>query len=611
MSRRRVGPGEAAHWGYLSVAVVALAVLALVSLALEFGFDKPPLPLPLLIATQIVAVIAYVLRRVFEVLGAVDRWRAVRSAWVDVVILLGAAVFLIVRLELVARPVLRVSALYVGVLQVMLLVRVGIAAVRLNLMLSQSRLRPTRVFALTFGAMILLGTCALSVPKATQTELHERPDFSIPRHLVNCAFTATSATCVTGLAVYDTGAEFTLYGQIVILILIQGGGLGIMIFGSVLGLLVGRRLSLRQSLAMQDAVSYRTVGDIRRIVLFVLVFTFLAEAIGAVAMLGMWDASWPLGRRLYYSVFHAVSAFCNAGFSLQPDSLVGFRRSWQVYGWIMPLIVLGGLGFPVLRDLLALLRAGARRWWVRWRDISRSGNLPRRHRLTLHTKVVLVTTLVLIVLPVFGFLAFETAHSTAMMSTDALSSMPFAGRLLDALFLSVTCRTAGFNTVAMDADSLSPGSHMLAAILMFVGGSPGSTAGGVKTAALFVLLSSVVALLRGRDRVEAFGRTVPERVVRRAAVVAVVMFALVGVITLLLCLTESVSLRAAMFEAVSACGTVGLSMGLTPELTMPGRIVIMLAMFAGRLGPLTLLVALAGEGPQARYDYPAEEVGIG
>ncbi|MFQ5495506.1 MAG: potassium transporter TrkG, partial [Phycisphaerae bacterium] len=194
---------------------------------------------------------------------------------------------------------------------------------------------------------------------------------------------------------------------------------------------------------------------------------------------------------------------------------------------------------------------------------------------------------------------------------DTLAEATPAGRLLDAVFLSVTCRTAGFNTVRMDPDALSPASHMLAVVLMFVGGSPGSTAGGVKTVGLAVLLLSVAATLRGRRRVTAMGRTIPDPVVKRAAVVIIVMFALVSLVTLLLCFTEQASLRESMFEAVSACGTVGLSTGLTPDLTSAGRVVILLAMFAGRLGPLTLLVALAGTSDGARYDYPNEEVGIG
>jgi trk system potassium uptake protein TrkH len=187
----------------------------------------------------------------------------------------------------------------------------------------------------------------------------------------------------------------------------------------------------------------------------------------------------------------------------------------------------------------------------------------------------------------------------------------WGGRMLDALFLSVTCRTAGFNTVNMGADALSPGTHTLSGILMFVGGSPASTAGGIKTVGLAVLCLGVWATLRGRKNVEAFGRTIPEMIVRRAAVIGLVMFALVGAVSVVLMYTESVSMREAIFESVSACGTVGLSTGLTPELTVGGRAVILVAMFAGRLGPLTLLIALAGSATSPRYEYPEESVGIG
>lgn len=595
----------------LHVAVIVMAAAAVVSLALEFGFYVPPVPVTALVVTQIGAVAVYVLSRLHGIWVAGNRRAYLRSCWFDGLLILSAGAFLLIEIERVDRHVLRASTLYVAALQVVLLIRVAVAAARLNLSLSQSRLHPTRVLAITFVSLIVLGGLALSLPKATSVALHGAPDFSVPHHILNSLFTATSATCVTGLVVYDTGVDYTRTGQVIILLLIQAGGLGIMIFGSVFGMLAGRQLSLKQSLVLQDALSYRTLGQLRTMILFIVLFTVTAETVGALLLYPMWHELPSAGDRWFHSVFHAVSAFCNAGFALQSDSLIGYNRSWQVYGCFMPLIVLGGLGFPVLHDLWRGAVAFVRRHLAAAPGVSFEA-MPMRSRFTLHTKLVLITTAVLIVVPTIMFYLFETfGTGRGTVEPETLASGTAAGRVLDALFYAVTCRTAGFNTISMTREALSPASHMLGAILMFIGGSPASTAGGVKTVALAVLLLGVWGTLRGRPSVEALGRTIPDTVVRRAAVVVTVMVGVVSIVTLLLCFTEHISLRESMFESVSACGTVGLSTGLTPELTTGGRVVIMAAMFAGRLGPLTVLIALAGQKGASRYEYPAEQVGIG
>lgn len=610
--------------------VTVCAVGALTSLALEFGFDRPPVPVPILVAMQIVAVAVYVVSRGWGVIRSGDRWAALRSNWLDALLLIAAMTYLFVRLELSHRPVLKLSTVYVGTMQVILLARLGIEGLKLNLAISQTRLHPARLLMLTFLVMIVFGTLLLALPKSTEDRLRRQPDFSVPRHVLNCAFTAVSASCVTGLVVYDTGTDFTRYGQTVILVLIQVGGLGIMIFGSGLGLLVGQRLSLRQSLVLQDTISHRTLGQLRLMVVFILVTTFAMEAVGALMLYPMWQGIESRGDRAFYSVFHAVSAFCNAGFALPSDSLIAYRRSWAVYGCIAPLIVLGGLGFPVLHNLWLSLHSAVLRWRNRlserpwWRVRAGTGTFSEargdmhliRHRITVHTKIVLVMTGVLLAVATVGFVVFESLGlsgdpSTAPQTGATLAGASGFGVWLDAFFYSVTCRTAGFNTVRMDADALTPASHLLGAVLMFIGGSPGSTAGGIKTVGLAVLLLDIWATLRGRQHVEVFHRTIPTAVVRRCAVIIVVMFGLVGAASMTLCASEHVSLRVAAFEAVSAAGTVGLSMGLTPDLTVLGRIVIMAVMFAGRLGPLTVLIALAGRTDSVRYQYPEEPVDIG
>jgi trk system potassium uptake protein TrkH len=601
----------------LRLAVKVIAALALVSLALEFGFIEPPLPLWLLIGVQAAAVVLYVFSRGYEFVRSPHKLKTLRGLWLDL-LLLAVVLLVLVFLEVdrSRRPVLRLSALYIAAMQILLVTRLVIEAVRLNLSLSQSRLHPARLMVLTFAGLILAGTLALALPRSVQSHVYEAPDFSVGRHLVNCLFTSVSATCVTGLVVYDTGSDFTPVGQSVILILIQLGGLGIMVFGGLFGLLVGRQLSLRQSLAMQDTLGHQTLGDMRRMIWFIVASTFVIEAIGAAMLYPMWRDVGTSELRVFQSVFHAISAFCNAGFALRSDSLTAYQRAWQVYLVVIPLIIVGGLGFPVVSDLWRAMKVGFDR--LTTRIAGRPGfYAPRlRHRFSLHTKIVLTTSLVLILVGTLGFVVLEWRRGSMGEvgkgpSGTVMREASFGGRILDALFLSVTCRTAGFNTVQMDADSLSPESHTLAALLMFIGGSPASTAGGVKTVALAVLCLGVLATIRGRRNVETFGRTIPEMVVRRVAAIAFIMFLLVGLAAILLMYTESVSMREAVFESVSACGTVGLSTGLTPDLTVAGRLVIIAAMFAGRLGPLTLLIALAGPTAQPRYEYPAEQVTIG
>jgi trk system potassium uptake protein TrkH len=328
-----------------------------------------------------------------------------------------------------------------------------------------------------------------------------------------------------------------------------------------------------------------------------------------------------LGDRVFHSAFHAISAFCNAGFALRADSMTSYGTSWGVYVSIMPLIVFGGLGFPVLHDLwnwcLAVWKTPVPRM--------RRGLAARlklrvqmtRHRLCLHTKLVLVSSAALIALPAVLLFAFESiewrdpAQISQASHLTPMVDLPIPQRAAAALFQSVTARTAGFNTVSLENDAMSPASQFLLMLLMFIGGSPASTAGGVKTVAVAVLALGLVHTLRRRVNVEAFGRTLPNEMMERAAVVVAVMGTVISIVVLALCVTESAALPDILFEAVSACGTVGLSTGLTGELTMAGQVIIMLAMFAGRLGPLTVMIALAGGSSPARYEYPPEHVSIG
>lgn len=593
------------------------AVVALLALVLEYGFYERPITIFWLETAQAAAVLLYIISRVASVVTATRRWETLKSLRVDGVILLAGLVYLLFRVGWAATPALSLTTICVATLQGLVIVRLAVAAARLNLYISQATLHPARMVAITFLVLIVGGSLGLMLPRATRQSMTQAEDYSLGQHALNCAFTATSATCVTGLIVYDTGTDFTRFGQVIILLLIQLGGLGIMIFGSAFGLLLQRQLSLRQSLVLQDAISHRTLGDMRALVWFIITFTLIAEAIGAAMLYPMWDDLHSRGDRLFHSVFHAVSAFCNAGFALRADSMTPFNRSWQVYGAIMPLIVLGGLGFPVLHDLWR--RAGERFRELLRRRPGVSLVEPKRVPipLRLHTRLVLISSLMLIMVPACLYYLFESAgpalhaNPSSTMTPHAMASADWPGRMLDALFLSVTSRTAGFNSVPMDVNALTPATHFLTCVLMFIGGSPASAAGGVKTTAITVLALAVWTLFKGRDNVEVMHRTIPNTIVRRTGVVVLTMFGVVSAVTLTLCFTEGLSLRESLFESVSACGTVGLSTGLTPDLSIAGRMVVMFGMFMGRLGPLSILIALAGRQRAVSFDYPKEHVVIG
>ncbi len=579
-----------------------LAILGVIAVALEFGFHKPVAPRFLPATLQWSALLGFVVSFFQTIRRQGLTWRTISRHWTH----LAFFALLYAILMLLENPITTIRAIstaYVGI--VWLCQRVasfaGFAGQRLHK--GQSTLRPEKLLVTSFAIVIIIGGIALALPRATTDQLQNVRSTHPIEHTINAMFTATSATCVTGLTVYDTENDFTLFGQVVILILIQAGGLGIMVFGSLFGLLTGRKLSLRESLVLQDALSHQTIGQLRSMVRFIIVATFAFEIAGAIILYPMWpDSITTVSQRAFYSLFHAVSAFCNAGFALQSDSLIQYNNRWQIYTSIMPLIVIGGLGFPVISELHTRFRSRNQR--------------PRKRRRpwSLHTRLVLYATPVLIVVPAILILIFESNHVTTSATTEGqaiLSDLPWFTQIPAAIFRSVTTRTAGFNVTTLNPDAQSTGTTFLMCVLMFIGGSPASTAGGVKTVSVFVLAIAVFSTLRRRPHAEFAHRTIPEPIVRRAATVVFVMFTIVTTVTLVLCLTESASLEEILFESVSAGGTVGLTLGLTPKLTLTGRIVIMAAMFAGRLGPLSILVALAGRHGTDRYTYPSEQVIIG
>lgn len=448
-------------------------------------------------------------------------------------------------------------------------------------------LTPARLLVLSFALLIAFGTAGL----LTLPGLYTGPSPG----LLDALFTATSAVCVTGLIVVDTATYFTPLGQAFILLLIQLGGLGILTFTTLIILALGRRLSLHQEAISATTADVAPDVDFRHLVRNVVRFTFAFEAVGALLLFLAFLPQFPWAEAAWHAVFQSVSAFCNAGFSTFADSLMGFQGSPVTLITIMTLIVLGGIGFLTLEEL-----------HLRWRRPE-----SRRMRLSLHSRLVLTVTAVLLL---GGWLVFATLEWT-----NTLDALPAWARALNALFMSVTPRTAGFNTV--DYGATADSTNFVTILLMSIGGSPGSTAGGLKTTTVAVIGLLAFARLRGHQVTSAQSRTIPEETVQRAVGLFVVGF---GVVTAGILVYAAVQLEPAgsadgrgflayMFEAVSAFNTVGLSMGVTGDLTESGKWMTIILMYLGRVGPLTFAAAIALDRPTlaGEFRFAYEDVIIG
>lgn len=439
------------------------------------------------------------------------------------------------------------------------------------------RRTPAQLVAITFLSAIAAGTVLLALPIS-----HTRGSVD----LLDALFTATSAVCVTGLVVVDTGTAFNGFGQLVILVLIQIGGLGILTFGTILALATGRQIGVGDRLRVQHQLSHDDSGTVVAMVGSIIRIVVIAELAGAMVLyLRMAPDEGPV-RGAWYALFHSVSAFNNAGFSLYQDSLSRYVSDPIVSLTIIVLVIIGGLGFIVITNVKRYLDRGS------------------RVRLSLHTRMVLSMTAVLIIVATTCFLVFESHRN------QTFGNLSGPGQILAALFAAVTPRTAGFNTV--DYAQMSNASLVLTMLLMFVGGNSGSTAGGVKTTTLFVLGASVWSVIRGRPDTVVFDRRIPLATVVRAGAVAfgALSVAVLGVILLSL-FEPDLSMRDLVFEGFSAIGTTGLSTGITGALSSASKVVVMLLMFLGRIGFVSLALALVAQHRSTSLRFPAEEVVIG
>lgn len=438
--------------------------------------------------------------------------------------------------------------------------------------------RPELVLVLSFSALIFIGTVLLKLP------------FAVPYgeeiSFVDAFFTAASASTVTGLIVKDTGVDFTFFGQVVILLLIQLGGLGIMTAAGFFLFLLKKGISFGQKVNLKEFVGAVYISEVVRLIIFIVSVTLVFEFFGGLLLFFYWQAGQGFSPPLLFSsFFHSISAFCNAGFSLFPDSLASFRADAFINLLFSFLIIAGGLGFFVFEDLKRLCFGVPGK---------------KRTRFSLHTKIVLVSSLVLIIFGASLFFFFEKENLAGFSLTE---------KILVSGFQSATSRTAGFATV--DVGGLEKSTHFLLMFLMFVGGSPGSAAGGIKTISLVLILLFLFHRLKGKEEITIFRTAIAPEAVSRAVIIAGVAIIILLVFSLALLYTENGSFEEILFETVSAFGTVGLSAGLTARLSDYGKILVSVLMFLGRITPLCAAVILSKGRVRQKILFPEEKISLG
>ena len=445
---------------------------------------------------------------------------------------------------------------------------------------NKKKYTPVQILAIGFAIVIIVGAILLSLPISSQS--------GRITPFIDCIFTSTSAVCVTGLVTLDTGTYWTYFGKTVIMLLIETGGLGFMSVATLVFFFFGRRITLKERLVMQEAMNVNSLQGLVKMIKYVLIFTFSVEGVGAVLFATQFIPQFGIAKGIYYSVFHAVSAFCNAGFDLMGNfkSVTAYANNSVVILTISALIAIGGLGFYV------------------WVEIYNSKGTKR---LSLHSRVVIYSTIALIVFGAILMFIFE------MNNPGTMKGMSVKDKILSSIFASVSPRTAGFNSIPLD--KMTSAGNFLTIILMFIGGSPGSTAGGIKTTTAIILFMTVVSVVRGREDTEIFKKRINKEVVYKSLVITVLGLGIVIIVTMVLSITQSpnIPFEYFLYEATSAFATVGLTLGLTTKLTIVGKIIITLTMYAGRVGPLTIILALAKRksGKSGTIKYPEDKILIG
>ncbi|MFH1846575.1 MAG: TrkH family potassium uptake protein [Candidatus Omnitrophota bacterium] len=447
------------------------------------------------------------------------------------------------------------------------------------------RLTPQRLVIVSFLCAIIIGTIILSLPAATKGDGR--------LSIIDSLFTATSATCVTGLIVKDTGSYFSPLGKWTIFALFQIGGLGIMTFSTLFAVMLGRKIGFYETDVIRSTLDKHNILGLKKLILYIIAITLAAELVGACFLFLRWKGitDWSLGTIISQAMFHSVSGFCNAGFSLFQNSLVQFQSDPWINLTMSVLILFGGIGFIVIMDIIRVVR-----------------NKKPKHRLSLQSKIALSVSFILIIAGVVFLLAFE--------KDGVMKEMSWPQKIWGAVFQSITARTAGFNTLPIN--QLSIPSLIGLTFLMFIGASPGSTGGGIKTCTFAILAAIIYAMMKNKRRVMLFSRSIPKQIIRETIVIFFLAAVWIFVFTIILTCTQNAggienkgTFIKSFFEIVSAFGTVGLSTGITAGLNNAGKLCIIATMFAGRVGPLTLTLAVAFKKRKDNYVYPEETVMVG
>ena len=577
----------------LNIFMMFIAILAFISLIGKGGLG--PNWNPFFGGLDVFIVVCFIGNAAFRLIIAPNWWRFIKEhpfQYILIALFLSQVlIFQLILTNVNYRYILNqlslisITKIYIVLMQFYILLELLAEIGRINARMAGLPLPPATLFVISFIILIAGGSLLLLLPGATHGGIK----------LIDAIFTATSATCVTGLVVVPTGSFFSRFGHVIIMLLIQLGGLGLMTFGTFFALVFRREFGLRERVLLGDLLNVRVFGRIKSLLAAIIGITVAAEGLGTLLLyLSAGPYEGAMGSRFFWSLFHSVSAFCNAGFSLWDDNIIRFTSDWKMTFIFAGLIVAGGLGFIVLADIGKYLFSSFR---------TKRRKVPH---FSLQTRLVVTATFFLIALGMIFLMFGDTTNLMRQHSWNV--------NLLTAFFQSVTARTAGFNTVNIAA--FAPAALFVLIVLMFIGASPGSTGGGVKTTTISVIFAAILARLRGRDKTTVFDRSLPDDIVRAAAMIIVLAASVVAFGTFLICSIELPShpqwrFIDMFFEEVSAFGTVGLSTGVTASLSTASKLVLIVTMLLGRVGPLTFLFSMLRRTGGRRIEYVEESVTVG
>ncbi len=572
---------------FLRKTLLFLAIISIISLIAEYGFYLPQNYIDLNRLLQKIILYGFLFHTIIKVILYINDLKFLKTHIFEILIALLILFHIsfpsiVESIFIFFNPYLStesITGLYIILSQLLVIFNLIIGGVKYSQKLMVTNIQPTTLMVISFGIIILLGTLMLLLPKATVNGIS----------LIDALFTSTSAVCVTGLVVVDTSTHFTTFGKTIILLLIQIGGLGIMTLTTFIAFVIGNSTQLKHYSAIKTLLGEENIGKIKSVIFIIGLTTFLIEGIGAFSIYNFLDPRLFKhdGERLYYAIFHSISAFCNAGFSITKDNLADVYLKYNVglLFTIMFLIILGGLGFPVLSNL------GKKYLLFKFKN-------RRIRNLTLHTKLVLVTTFILIIIGTLFFFILE--HNKTLKDY----SLPY--QIIYSLFHSISARTAGFNT--LDIGSFAYSTMFILVILMWIGASPMSTGGGIKTTTFAVSLLNIYSIASGREKLEMFKRQISDISITKAFSTVILSVSYIALAIFLLLLTENFKFDDILFEVVSAVGTVGLTRGITPFLSIFGKIVIIISMFFGRIGLFSIFLILIREKPKGKYEYAKEDI---